>query len=183
MASAKWPHALVLVAVAGLQLPLVDAAYVRTTSSAGNTFTAGTVAITAAAPGSKVFAVTDVIPGSNPVTCVITQYTGSVPATVRMYFPTVAGALPAKLIARVHHGTGTQTDCGDFSSAGVLYNASGTLKLDAYLAAHTDWTTGDGAWAATQNATRTWRFELLLPGDDTAAGLSGTFTAVWEARS
>ncbi|GIF36944.1 hypothetical protein [Actinoplanes xinjiangensis] len=183
MARARWPHALVLAAVAGLQVPLVDAAYVRTTSSAGNSFTAGTVAITAAAPGSKVFAVTDAIPGSNPVTCVITQYTGSIPATVRMYFPAVGGGLPAKLIARVHYGTGTQTDCGDFSSAGVLYNASGTLKLDAYLAAHTDWATGDGAWAATQSDTRAWRFELLLPSDDTAAGLSGTFTAVWEARS
>ncbi|WP_433790307.1 hypothetical protein [Actinoplanes sp. CA-252034] len=172
-----------LAAVAGLQLPLVDAAFVKTTSSDANSFTAGSVAITADAPGSKVFAVTGAIPGSNPVTCVITQYTGSIPATVRMFFPAVSGGLGAKLIARVRYGTGTQTDCGDFSSAGVLYNASGTLKLDAYLSAHTDWATGDGSWAATQNATRAWRFELLLPSDDTATGLTSTFTAVWEARS
>ncbi|MFC4065426.1 hypothetical protein [Actinoplanes subglobosus] len=166
-----------------MQLPMVDAAYVMTTSSELNSLTAGTVAITASAPGNQVFAVTGAIPGSNPVTCVITEYTGSVPAAVRMYFTTVTGGLAAKLIARVHYGTGTQTDCGDFSSGTALYNASGTSTLDTYLAAHTDWTSGDGAWSATQNASRAWRFELLLPSDDTAAGLSSTFTAVWEARS
>jgi hypothetical protein len=183
MARGKWPHALVLAAVAGLQMPLVDAAYVMTTSSGANSFTAGTVAITASAPGSMVFSVSGAIPGSNPITCVITQYTGSIPATVRMYFPTVTGGLAAKIIARVHYGTGAQTDCGDFSSGTALYNASGTSKLDTYLAAHTDWATGHGSWSATQNATRAWRFELLLPSDDTAAGLSSTFTAMWEARS
>ncbi|MEU4623763.1 hypothetical protein AB0G04_27805 [Actinoplanes sp. NPDC023801] len=182
MARGKWPHALVLAAVAGLQLLLVDAAYVVTTASSGNTFTAGTVSIGATAPGSKVFDVTGAIPGSNPITCVITQYTGSIPATVRMYFTGVSGGLAAKLIARVRHGSGTRTDCADFVAAGVLYNAAGTLKLNDYLTAHTDWTTGDGSWPATQSDTRVWQLELLLPSDDTAAGLSAAFTAVWEAQ-
>lgn len=182
MARGKWPHVLVLAAVAVLQLPMVDAAYTMTTASDVNSLTAGNVAITASAPGNKVFAVTDAIPGSNPVTCVITQYTGSVPATVRMYFTAVTGGLGAKLIARVHQGTGTQTGCGDFSGT-ALYNAAGTSKLDPYLAAHTDWASGDGSWSATTGATQAWRFELLMPSDDTAAGLGSSFTAVWEARS
>ncbi|BCJ40347.1 hypothetical protein GCM10010168_32060 [Actinoplanes ianthinogenes] len=168
-------------------LPVADAAYTATTSTPVNTFTAGTVALSAAAPAGKVFSVANAIPGSYGASCVITTYTGTAPATVRLYFTGVSGTLGNYLVARVQSGTGTQTDCSDFTSPTTLYNASapaaGGPTLAAYLAAHTGWATGDGAWPVTGPATRAWKFEYLLIGDDNAQNSTLSFTAVWEAQT
>ncbi|MFB9339519.1 hypothetical protein [Actinoplanes octamycinicus] len=127
------------------------------------------------------------IPGSYGAACVITSYTGTAPATVKMYFPTVTGTLGNYLVARVQSGTGTQTDCSDFGSPTTLYNAAapaaGGPLLATYLAAHTGWSTGDGAWPVTGPATRAWKFEYLLTSDDNAQNSSLSFTATWEAQT
>ncbi|ATO84520.1 hypothetical protein ACWT_5105 [Actinoplanes sp. SE50] len=185
----RWWPAAVLVIVTAAALPVTGAGYTGTTSTPVNTFTAGTVVVSASAPAGRVFAITNAIPGTVGTTCVITAYTGTAPATVKMYFTSVAGTLGAYLVAQVQSGTGAQTDCSDFGSSATLYNgsapATGGPTLGPYLAAHTGWSSGDGAWAVSGPATRAWRFDLLLPNTagDAAAGLGLTFTATWEAQT
>ncbi|GIF23017.1 hypothetical protein BJ973_000625 [Actinoplanes tereljensis] len=110
----------------------------------------------------------------------ITTYTGSLPATVQMYVPTATGTLGSYLVFRLQYGTGSNTDCSDFSATGTLYSNS---TLAAFITARNTWANGIGSWSATTNATRTWKLEWIVQSDDAAINQTTSFTARWEAQA
>jgi hypothetical protein len=183
----RWYAAATALALAASHLRPADARFTDTTSNTGNTLTTGTVVLTGtAATGSQFFTVTNAIPGSTAITCVSTTYTGSLPATVRMYVPSATGTLSSYLVFRLQVGTGTSTDCSDFTATGTLYNTIGmraaSQTLAAFITASNTWANGVGTWSATTNATRTWKLEWIVQSDDGAQNQTTTFQARWEAQ-
>ncbi len=181
-----WYAAATALAVAAAQLRPADARFTATTSNNGNTLVAGTVVLSGTVSGSKLFDVPNAIPGSTAITCVITTYTGSLPATVRMYVPSVTGTLGSYMVFRLQVGTGSNTNCSDFSATSTLYNSTGmrtaSKTLAAFIIASGTFATGVGNWSVTTNATRTWKLEWIVQSDNAAQGQSTAFTARWEAQ-
>ncbi|MEV6344728.1 hypothetical protein [Actinoplanes sp. NPDC051851] len=176
-----------VLAVAAAQLRPAGARFTARTSNTGDALSAGTVVLSGTIPASgTLFTVTGAIPGSTAITCVITAYTGSLPATVRMYVPTATGTLGSYTVFRLQIGTGSNTDCSDFSATSTLYNTTGmragAYTLASFITASNTWATGVGGWAATTNTTRTWKLEWIVQSDDAAQSQSTSFTARWEAQ-
>jgi hypothetical protein len=182
-----WCAAAAVCAVAVAHLRPADARFTAKTSNTGNTLTSGTVVLSGVVPsGGQLFTVTDAIPGSTAITCVITTYTGSLPATVLMYVPAATGTLSSYMVFRLQIGTGSNTDCSDFSAASTLYNTTGmrasSQTLAAFITATNSWANGVGNWSATTNTTRTWKLEWIVQSDDGAQSQTASFMARWEAR-
>jgi hypothetical protein len=182
-----WYAAAAILAVAATHLRPADARFTATTSNTGNTLTTGTVVLTGtAATGSQFFTVSNAIPGSTAITCVITTYTGSLPATVRMYVPSATGTLSSYMVFRLQVGTGTNTDCSDFTATTTLYNTTGmraaSQTLAAFITASNTWANGVGAWSATTNTTRTWKLEWIVQSTDAAQSQTTSFQPRWEAQ-
>lgn len=183
--------AVLVAAIVGAQS--VYAAFSRTTSSAANSFSAGTVALGDNDGGSALLTLTSVTPGASDTGCIKVTYTGTLNATVRLY-ATVSGGLAPYLNLTVTRGTdsspsfdscaGFTADGTDYlgSGAGVVY--SGTLGgyptsaaaafLDPKTAAPATWST---------NTAHSYKFVVTLANDNAAQGLSATADFQWEARN
>ncbi len=182
-----WYAAAAVLAVAATHLRPADARFTAKTANTGNSLTAGTVVLSGVLPaGGQLFTVTNAIPGSTAIACVITTYTGSLPATVQMYVPSATGTLSSYMIFRLQVGTGSNTDCSDFSATSTLYNTTGmraaSQTLAAFITARNSWANGVGSWAATTNTTRTWKLEWIVQSNDAAQGQTTSFIARWEAQ-
>ncbi|MCO8269502.1 hypothetical protein M1L60_02725 [Actinoplanes sp. TRM 88003] len=183
----RWYAAATALAAAAAHLYPANARFTDTTSNTGNTVSSGTVVLSGTVPlGGQLFTVPNAIPGSTAIACVITTYTGTLPATVQMYVPSVTGTLGSYMVFRLQIGTGSNTDCSDFNPTSTLYNTSGmraaSQTLDAFIGAHNTWATGVGNWSATTNTTRTWKLEWIVQSNDAAQSQSTSFTARWEAQ-
>jgi hypothetical protein len=134
----------------------------------------------------KLFQVTDAIPGSTAMICVVTTYIGSLPATVRMYVPSSTGTLGSSMVFRLQSGTGSSSDCSDFTASSTLWNNVGmrasAQTLAAFIGACNSWNTGVGTWSVSTGATRTWKFEWIVQSDDAAQGQTVSFAPRWEAQ-
>jgi hypothetical protein len=126
-----------------------NAAFTASTSTGSNSWTAGNVFVTNSSAGSALFSVSALkpmteaaaatTPGAN-VKCLTVSYTGNLAANVRMYLtgysstlrpagppgPVAAGTtdLGDYLRVVVEEGSGTQSDCSDFTR--TRYLTSGT---------------------------------------------------------
>jgi hypothetical protein len=178
---------LLVTAIGGIAAFGAFSAFSDTTSNANNDFSTGTVTIGNNAT-SPLYSVT----GGKPATtsadhCIKITYSGSLPATVKVYRSAFSGGstpnLSDYLTVSVTKGTGTQENCSDFSGATSVY--SGTLTAFA-----TDWSTGlaltngsaAAAWA--QNDAVTYKFSAQVADDNNATGLTtGTHSFTWEARN
>lgn len=168
------------------------AAFSATTQNAGNSFTAGTVAIGDDDTGSAMLSLSGAAPGDSDTSCIVVDYSGSLPADVKLYGSTGGSGLAQYLDLTVTRGTKSSAydGCGDFaadgtdyigSGAGVVY--SGTLQgypdnygagiMDAPGSAET-WTTGE---------THAYKFVVSVQNDNAAQGLDADQTFVWEARN
>jgi len=167
-------------------------AFTGTTTNSGNSFAAGSVSIQDdSGLSSALFnAVTNQAPGVTTERCIRVKYTGSLPATVHMFIPSVTNG--TKFQATVERGSGltasdlTNRTCSGFSSASTGF---ATADLSGF---GTDYTSGmagksgDAAWA--QNDSVDYRI-VLQPKDDatvnahTSAVSTGAFSITWEAHS
>jgi hypothetical protein len=181
---------LVVAVIGGLAAFGAFSAFSDTTANSGNTFATGTVTIGNNAT-SPLYSVTNGKPGSPSANhCVKITYSGSLPATVKIYRSGFSGAstpnLSDYLDVSVTKGTGTQEDCSDFSPA-----ASGSSVYSGTLTSFgTDWTSGlalnngSGTAAWGQNDTVTYKFSAQVQDTNSAKGLStGTHSYTWEARN
>lgn len=164
------------------------AAFSATAPTQTNTVTAGTVAI-GNSPATAILNVSGPIPGSFGETCVVTTYTGTLPADVRIYLKAadITGTLAPHLTLQVEEGAGASSSCSDFSGSATLYNTTGwrdtTKTVTAFSAAANTYATGVSRWIATTGGTRTYRFFWQLQDDNAARSLSTTVTFTWEAQS
>ena len=169
-------------------------AFSSTTSNSGNSFTAGTVSISDDDAGSAMFSLTGLKPGDSASKCIVVTYTGSLPATVRLYGTTAGTGLDQYLDLTVTRGTISSANfpsCGNFSAdstdyigagAGVVFN--GTLQgyADDYASALVDPTSGSPrTW--TTNEAHSYRFQVTVEDQSGAQGKSATQTFTWEARN
>jgi hypothetical protein len=170
------------VAVSAMVVHTTQAAFTATTSSAGNSWTAGHVSLTNDAAGAAIFSVSQIVPGNTGTSCVTVTYTGNVNAAVRLYVPSLTGSLGTYLDTVITEGTGaSDAACTGFVSSGVLF--TGTLA--AFTAAHSAWASGVSAWTAlaSSNDSRSYRIQWTLQDNNAAQSQTVTAAFTWEVHN
>lgn len=166
-----------------------SAAFLDTTSNAGNSFSTGDVVLTDDDAGVAAFTVTDMAPGDSVVECIVVTYDGSITTglgTVDFYVANLAGnaTLGGDLTVTVEEGDGTSTssfgDCTGFvPGVGGMAGTLTALDGDVY---------GDnpGTWSPTSAPeSRAYRITVALSGTPDPASEAGSVTAdfVWEIQT
>lgn len=165
-------------AVLGMVLSVVAggtwAAFSDTTSNTNNDFSTGTVEISNDLGATAMFAVTGMSPLQSESGCIQVTYTGSLPATVRLFGATDAGGLDTYLDLVVERGA----SCSAFGTPTELYNGTLAAYPDGYAGGIVD---TDASWSTGEMAA--YRFTVTLQNDDAAQGLAVDQAFSWEARS
>lgn len=160
------------------------------TANTGNTFSAGTVALTDNDGGSApMFTFTDQRPGVTDTSCIRVNYAGSLSATVSMY-ASVTGALAPYVHVTVTRGTDPEPafdSCTSFRPDEIDYTGQGkgvlfSGPLSSFPTTHAT-AIADPAVPWTSSTKASYRFSVTLADDDAAQGLSAAATFTWEARS
>lgn len=164
-------------------------AFSATTTNTGNSFAAGTVAISDNDAGGAMYNVSNREPGDTAVACIKVTYTGSLDASVKIY----ASSIPAfgqyvNLLVETGSGSPTFPGCTGFNpdASPQLYN--GTLKAfaDTYTSFATGLADNPGAVATkwVTNDAVVYKFTLTLQDNNNAnGGSSGTHSFTWEAQN
>jgi predicted ribosomally synthesized peptide with SipW-like signal peptide len=93
--------ALVAVGIsAALVLTATNAAFTATTTNPGNTFAAGSVALSDDDNGSAMFSTGNLKPGDSETHCILVSYSGTLGAQVRLYGTTTGTGLGTYLHLR-----------------------------------------------------------------------------------
>lgn len=178
---------LVVAVLGGLAAVGAFSAFSATTSNANNQFSAGDVSIGNNAV-TPLYDVTNGKPGTPSADhCIKVTYTGTLPASVKVYRSAFSGGstpnLSTYVTLNVTKGTGNLENCSDFSGSTSVYS---TL-LSGFA---TDWTGGIALTNASNSATWnqndavTYKFSTSVADDNNAKGLNtGTHSFTWEARN
>jgi predicted ribosomally synthesized peptide with SipW-like signal peptide len=188
---------LVVLAGAGIVGGLATfSAFSSTTTNSGNSFAAGTVYISDNDAGSAMYSVSNKKPGDTAQDCIKLTYTGSLPATVKLYTTSSIGTLGQYIDMTVEKGTqsGSPTfpSCTGFTpdSSGTIY--SGTLSN--FASTKTAFSNGVSAFPGSQtqwnqNDTLVYRITLTLQDNNAANGggsgplSTGSHAFTWEAQN
>jgi predicted ribosomally synthesized peptide with SipW-like signal peptide len=168
-------------------------AFSSTTSNSGNSFSTGTVILSDDDSGSAMLSISGGLPGDSDTGCIQVTYTGTLPATVRLYGTTTGTGLDQYLDLTVTRGTKSDAfdSCADFvpdstnyigEGNGVVYD--GTLQgyPDNYAAGLVDPVAGSPeTW--TNPETHAYRFVVTVQDNNNAQGLTATQSFTWEARN
>jgi len=171
----------------------VFGAFSATTTNAGNTITAGTVAIADNDAGAAMYSIANAKPGESVSKCIKVTYTGSVDADVHIYTTSTIGSLGQYVDLAITPGTQatpTFPSCTGFTpdSGGALY--TGTLQnfgsaKGSYANGVVD-NPGTSAtkWVANDSVVYQVTATLQSSAPDAAQGLTtGAHTFTWEARN
>jgi hypothetical protein len=163
-----------------------------TATNPTNSFSTGTVQI-GSNTGGATLSVTNADPGVLITGCIDVTYTGTLPATVKLYGPGGGTGLNQYLTLVITRGTFSGTpgpgDCTGFTAdttnyisqgAGVMYNGTianypataATAQVDPTAASPETWSTGES---------HGYQFQVTLANNPAAQGLTGTETFTFEA--
>ena len=170
----------------------VFGAFSATTTNAGNTITAGTVAIADNDAGAAMYSIPNAKPGESVSKCIKVTYTGSLDADVRIYTTSTIGSLGQYVDLTITPGTQTTPSfpsCTGFTadSGGALY--TGTLQnfgsaKNSYATGVVDYPGSGTKWTANESVVYQVTATLQSSAPDTAQGLTtGSHTFTWEARN
>jgi hypothetical protein len=167
-------------------------AFSATTDNSGNAFASGTVQIGDDDSGSAMLSLSNAKPGDSDAACIVVDYAGSLPASVKLYGSTGGSGLAQYLDLKVTRGTKSSgfDACGDFtadatdyigSGPGVIYD--GTLQgyPDGYGAGIDDAPGSGETW--TSGETHAYKFVVSVQNDGAAQGLNASQAFTWEARN
>lgn len=187
---------LLLVLLGNLGALTTRAAFSSATSNERNSFKAGTVLLTDNDAEGAVLSMANLKPGDASAGCVEVAYSGSLPATVRLYGATGGSGLDAFLNVTVTRGsfsgatpaagqcTGFAPDPEDYlgEGNGVVYR--GTLQgfPDGYAGGIVD-SRGGSAESWTNGETHVYRIAVTQVDNNDAQGLDASQVFSWEARS
>jgi predicted ribosomally synthesized peptide with SipW-like signal peptide len=168
------------------------AAFTDTTSNSGNQIQSGTVAVDQHAGAITLYNVTNQKPGDATSKCVRVTYTGTLPATVKLYTSsTVTNGSLYNL--RIERGSGLTTLNSTMSCAGFTATADvfATNALGTFATSNNSWTNGaatNGGSAWSNGTSEDYRFTITQNYDATSGAhrtvtASGAHTFVWEARN
>lgn len=171
----------------------VFSAFTASTSNAGNTISAGTVAISDNDSSAAMYTPTDVTPGTVTAKCIKVSYTGSLGSAVKLY--TGSTLDPSSQYVDLKITSGTQVSSTFPTCTGFTADANGVVydsDLAAFGAAHSDWSTGLALNTAASTPSATWahndavvyKIEVSIQDSDAAQGAtSGTHEFTWEAQN
>lgn len=170
----------------------VFGAFSATTTNAGNTITAGTVAIADNDAGAAMYSITNAKPGESVSKCIKVTYTGSLDADVHIYTSSTIGALGQYVELTITPGsqtTPTFPSCTGFTpdSGGALY--TGTLAnfattKNTYANGVVDYPGTGTRWAASESVVYQVTATLQSSAPEAAQGATtGAHTFTWEARN
>jgi hypothetical protein len=173
----------------------------KATDAAGtNSFAAGTVVLGDNDGSTAILGISGGLPGAFDEGCITIDYSGTVPATVKLYGSQTAASTPSLaqyLDLRITRGTfsaapafdGCATftpDATDYVGAGsgVIYNGT----LGNFDSAHSNYSNGltDPAASAevwTSGETHAYKIRVTVQNNAAAAGLNVTQTFGWEAQN
>lgn len=183
-------EALIAVVVLGAGVALgtagTHAAFSSQTANDGNRLATGSVTLAHDAT-QRMFSSTDVKGGALPARCIVIEYSGTLPATVRIH-ATANGALKDHVTMKVERGTlprdlggactGFARDSADHAGLGAGVLADRTLASFP-----SGWSTGiadPATW--TGGTARAYRFTPTVADAAAAQGESVAFDVTWEAR-
>lgn len=166
------------------------AVFSRTTQNQANSIGSGTVTISDNDAGTFMWNVTNQLPTSAAVVrCIRVTYTGSLPATVRLYTLTPTSPLDPYLNITVEKGSmpaaTTFPNCTGFTSEATIFP---TGSLQAFKTARNGWANGISAFPGAQTAWNTgdslvYRVTVQLQNVLAAQGLTGLVDLTWEAQN
>jgi hypothetical protein len=167
-------------------------AFSSTTTNAGNTITAGTVAIADNDAGAAMYSIANAKPGESVSKCIKVTYTGSLDADVHIYTTSTIGSLGQYVDLTITPGTqatSTFPSCTGFTpdSGGALY--TGTLQnfgntKNSYANGVVDYPGSGSKWATNESVVYQVTATLQSSAPDAAQGLTtGAHTFTWEARN
>jgi Camelysin metallo-endopeptidase len=170
----------------------VFGAFSATTTNAGNTITAGTVAIADNDAGAAMYSITNAKPGESVSKCIKVTYTGSLDADVHIYTTSTIGALGQYVDLTITPGTQTTPtfpSCTGFTpdSGGALY--TGTLAnfattKNSYANGVVDYPGTGTKWATNESVIYQVTASLQSSAPEAAQGATtGAHTFTWEARN
>lgn len=170
----------------------VFGAFSSTTTNAGNTITAGTVAIADNDAGAAMYSLASAKPGESVTKCIKVAYTGSLDADVHIYTTSTIGSLGQYVDLTITPGTqatSTFPSCTGFTadSGGALY--TGTLQnfgstKNNYANGVVDNPGSGSRWATNESVVYQVTATLQSSAPDAAQGLTtGAHTFTWEARN
>jgi hypothetical protein len=170
----------------------VFGAFSSTTTNAGNTITAGTVAIADNDAGAAMYSIAGAKPGESVSKCIKVTYTGSLDADVRIYTGSTIGSLGQYVDLTITPGTQTTStfpSCTGFTAdpGGAIY--TGTLQnfgstKTSYANGVVDYPGSGSKWATNESVVYQVTAALQSSAPDAAQGLTtGAHTFTWEARN
>lgn len=170
----------------------VFGAFSATTTNAGNTITAGTVAIADNDAGAAMYSISNAKPGESVSKCIKVTYTGSLDADVHIYTTSTIGALGQYVDLTITPGTQTTPtfpSCTGFTpdSGGALY--TGTLAnfattKNSYANGVVDFPGTGTKWATNESVIYQVTAALQSSAPEAAQGATtGAHTFTWEARN
>lgn len=169
------------------------AVFSATTDNTGNSFAAGTVAISDNDAGAAMLSLANAKPADSDSACIRISYTGTLNSTVRLY-GTVSGSLASYLTLTVTRGTDSAPSfdsCANFTAdatnylgagAGVIYQGSLASYPATYAAGIVDPIPGSPETWVT-NEVHSYRYTISLDDNNAAQGLTGSASFTWEARN
>jgi predicted ribosomally synthesized peptide with SipW-like signal peptide len=176
----------VLGVVGGIATVGAFSAFSSQTDNPGNQITAGTVEIEDNDSNGALYNVANAKPGDPKENCIEVKYTGSLPASVKMYrAPGALGGLGTYANIKVEYGTQASPSfpsCTGFNSAGTLYDGGLPGFATDYANGYAATPGVDGDWDL--NETMVYRVTVSIDDDSNAEGLStGAHALRWEAQN
>ena len=170
------------------------AAFRAVLSNSGNSYAAGSVALSDNDSGTAMFTtLTSAKPTDSETSCIRVRFDGSLDSTVRLY-GTISGALAPYLTLTVIRGTDvnpTFDNCTTFvpdltnyigSGNGVIYSGPLGSFPTTYASGLVDPTSGSpGTWS--QNEVHIYKFVVMLGSNAAGQGQTASAGFTWEARN
>jgi hypothetical protein len=192
--------ALLMVSLASAVMGWTWSMFTATRDAGTNEFATGTVIIGDNDGGTAILGISGGLPGAFDEGCITIDYTGTVPATVRLYGSQTAASSPSLaqyLDLRITRGTFSSPPsfdaCGTFTPDGTDYVGAGNGvifngTLANFDAAHTDYASGltDPSTSAeiwTTAESHVYQVRVTVQNNPAAAGLNVTQTFGWEAQN
>ena len=162
----------------GLVVQASRAASSASLETESNGWRSGKVVLGLDETSAALFTAKKVLPGQSGSRCVRVDYTGNVPAKVKLWTE-ASGSLASSLRLTVEEGTGGDAaSCAGFTGPDTLFGPAPLTQLDAQ---HGDLAGGLSSWAPTGPASRTYRLTWSLPVGQGSSGQTATANFHWNA--
>lgn len=161
-----------------------EAAFTASTTEAGSSIAAGTVALSDSnSSSSAMFNVGNLNGGQVITRCVNVDYSGTLTADIRLHGVT-SGELAPGLATQIELGTGAAGG-SSFSCDGFQVPQAPSFNdtLAVFGTTHKDYATGIGGYDdATAGATKSYRITMTVSNDNTFQGKTAGVAFTWEAQ-